>query len=80
MNWLDKISLPIILIVALPLMIAPYPMQPTPHLIEKITMLMNGQLTQWIDIGDLLLHGLPAFVLAMKLARIMTRERPAEAR
>lgn len=76
MSWLDRLSLPILLIVAVTLMLAPFPLQDTPHLVEKLRMLADGQLTKLIDVGDLLLHGIPAVILLMKVARMIVRRRP----
>ena len=70
MNLLDKIPLPLLLIVALALGLAPF--SPQPHLWEKLNMLMDGTLSRPIDIFDLLMHSTPAILLALKLARMRT--------
>ena len=67
MKWLDRIPLPILAIVTLPLALAPF--RP-PHLYEKLQMLAAGSLTHPTDIFDLLLHGIPAVVLIIKLVRV----------
>ncbi len=79
MSWLDKLPLSIVMIIAIPLAVAPFPIHDTPHLIEKLQMLASGQLAEWIDIGDLLLHGLPFVVLLTKLGRLIARRRPVPA-
>ena len=43
------------------------PFRPEPHLVEKLRMLVNGQLTVPIDIFDLFLHGAPLLLVAGKL-------------
>ena len=43
------------------------PFRPEPHLVEKLRMLANGQLTAPIDIFDLFLHGAPLLLVAGKL-------------
>ena len=43
------------------------PFRPEPHLVEKLRMLANGQLTAPIDIFDLFLHGAPLLLIAGKL-------------
>lgn len=44
--------------------LAPY--QP-PHVIEKLRMLVTGELTRPVDVGDLFLHGTPWVLLLLKL-------------
>ncbi len=43
------------------------PIFPEPHLIEKVRMLSEGNLSRPIDIFDLLLHSLPLALLVWKL-------------
>ena len=71
MKLLDNIPVTTLVLVALTLGLAPF--VPQPHVWEKLMMLMNGQLTRAIDIGDLLFHGLPWVLLAAKLIRTSTR-------
>jgi hypothetical protein len=68
MQWLDKISLPIIGILVVTLGLAPY--LPQPHVVEKLVMLFAGELKRAIDIFDLLLHGTPWLLLILKLVRL----------
>ena len=70
MRWLDKIPLYMLLIAALTLGLAPF--LPQPHVLEKLQMLLAGTLTTPIDIFDLLLHGTPFVLLALKLLRKYT--------
>ena len=65
---LDAIPLLYVLIACLTLGLAPF--VPEPHIWEKLKMLAAGTLTRPIDIFDLLLHGLPWLILAVKLARL----------
>ena len=74
MKWLDKISLPHLLIPAILLGLAPF--HPEPHLVEKLRMLGEGTLQRPIDIFDLLLHGTPALLVVLKLSRIGMRSMP----
>ena len=55
----------LLLPVAVVLSLAPF--RPEPHLVEKLRMLANGQLTAPIDIFDLFLHGAPLLLIAGKL-------------
>lgn len=71
-NWLDSIPLPLLAIVALFLLLAPF--QPMPHALEKLIMLKNGNLKQPIDIFDLFLHTAPTILLILKLMRTYFRD------
>lgn len=77
MNWLDKIPLLPLLIIALLLAILPYPREPMPHLLEKLGMLSQGALTKPIDIFDLFLHGTPLALLILKVIRTLRNKKPA---
>lgn len=68
MKWLDKISLLTLVIIAVPLALAPF--YPEPHLVEKIRLLIAGQLVKVIDIADLAMHGVPMILLIVKVTRI----------
>jgi len=67
MQWLDRMPLTLLLPLAVVLALAPF--SPEPHLVEKLRMLLNGTLTRPIDIFDLCLHGTPALLVVLKLAR-----------
>ena len=68
MKWIDKLPLTALVIVALTLGLAPF--TPQPHIVEKLGMLFDGTLSRPIDIFDLLLHGAPWILLALKLTRM----------
>jgi len=74
MKILDKIPLTTLILVSLTLGLAPF--TPVPHIWEKLTMLVGGQLTQPIDIFDLVLHGAPWALLGAKLVRMSTVRPP----
>lgn len=67
MTFLDRIPLIYLIFAALTLGLAPF--VPEPHLTEKLRMLMAGQLRAPMDVFDLLLHGAPWLLLALRLAR-----------
>jgi len=69
MAWLDRIPLVPLAVAALFLGLAPF--VPEPHLVEKLRMLIHGELSRPLDIFDLLLHGTPAVVLVLKLVRTL---------
>lgn len=69
MKLLDNMSFPMIILVCLTLGLAPF--VPMPHVVEKLGMLVSGELTRLIDIGDLLFHGVPWLVLIAKTVRVL---------
>ncbi len=71
MSILDNIPMPTVIIFALLVGLAPF--VPEPHVLEKLRMLMAGELAKPIDIFDLLMHGAPWVLLLAKLARMGAR-------
>ena len=69
-NLLDKLPLPLLVVLCLTLGLAPF--TPLPHLLEKLKMLISGELVEPIDIFDLLLHGSPWILLSLKLYFVVT--------
>ncbi len=65
--YLDKMAYPILIIGALLMLAAPF--SPMPHVVEKVILLKNGQLTKPIDIFDLFFHLIPTILLAIKIVR-----------
>lgn len=70
MKWLDKIPYALLIIVSLTLGLAPF--TPRPHLVEKIMMMLAGELVRPIDIFDLLMHASPIALLVVKIGRSAT--------
>jgi len=71
MSILDNISMPTVIIFVLLVGLAPF--VPEPHVLEKLRMLMAGELVKPMDIFDLLMHGAPWVLLFAKLARMGAR-------
>ena len=67
---LGKFPLPLLVVLCLTLGLAPF--TPLPHLLEKLKMLVSGELVEPIDIFDLLLHGSPWMLLSLKLFFVVT--------
>jgi hypothetical protein len=67
MRLLDKIPYPLLIVVAVFMLGAPF--APEPHLVEKARMLAEGRLTRPLDIFDVLWHLAPAVLLGLKLAQ-----------
>ncbi len=68
MQWMNAIPLPLLVIMALTLGLAPF--VPEPHVVEKLRMLFAGTLSKPTDIFDLLMHGTPWVLLGLKLVSI----------
>jgi hypothetical protein len=49
------------------------PFLPRPHLVDKVTMLMDGSLRKPIDIFDLVWHGWPLGLLLFKVIKDLFR-------
>lgn len=71
-KFLDKIPTSTLAIAALFLALAPF--VPEPHLWQKLKMLSDGSLSKPIDIFDLIMHGTPLVLLALKLFFSATQE------
>lgn len=68
MKFIDQMPLAVLIVIALTLGLAPF--SPQPHVVEKLGMIYSGTLSKPIDIFDLLLHGTPWVLLAIKLIRL----------
>jgi hypothetical protein len=68
LKFIDQLPLTILIVAAVTLGLAPF--SPQPHVIEKLAMLFSGTLAKPVDIFDLLLHGAPWVLLAIKLMRL----------
>ncbi len=67
LNWIDRLPLGGLLLIALTLGLAPF--TPEPHVWQKLKMLVAGELVRPLDIFDLLLHGTPWVLLLLALSR-----------
>lgn len=73
MKWLDRIPLASLVLMAVLMGLAPF--VPQPHLLEKLRMLMAGDLTRPIDIFDLFWHSLFPVLLVLKLIRVSQQKK-----
>lgn len=71
LKLLDKVSVWVLLALAIMLGIAPLGSQP--HLLEKLGMLADGTLARPIDIFDLFLHSIFSILLLIKLVRMLVQ-------
>ena len=65
MEFLESIPIPVLVVLCLTLGLAPF--VPEPHIWQKLKMLAQGDLKKPIDIFDLLMHGAPFILLALRL-------------
>jgi len=72
MKWIDSIPLPVLIGIAI--LLGVLPLHSTPHLVEKLTMLVQGTLVRPIDIFDLFMHGTPAVLLVVRVVRIAIKK------
>jgi hypothetical protein len=73
MKWLDQVPYLLLIIGSLTLGLAPF--TPMPHLVEKMTMLLAGELVKPVDIFDLMMHASPVVLLIVKIGRTLVSSR-----
>lgn len=71
-SFLDSVPWLVAVAAALTLGLAPF--APKPHVLEKLEMLRAGLLRRPVDIFDLLLHGAPWILLALKAVAALVRK------
>jgi hypothetical protein len=71
-RFFDSISYPILIFIAVFMLLAPF--SPMPHLVEKLIMLKDGNLTRPADIFDLFFHLFPTILLAIKFFRKFSKK------
>ena len=64
---------PMVVLFCLTLGLAPF--APQPHIVEKLQMLRAGTLVKPLDIFDLFFHGIPWFILFLKVGLLMSTPR-----
>jgi hypothetical protein len=72
-NLIARLPWTVVFIACATLGLAPF--VPEPHVWEKLKMLATGTLTRPIDIFDLVMHGAPFIVAAVKFAAGRQRSR-----
>lgn len=71
MRWLDRIPWSVLLVAAI--LLGTAPLRPEPHLWQKLKMLASGTLVRPIDVFDLVMHGAPIALVALKALRAAAR-------
>jgi hypothetical protein len=72
LKWIDK--LPLVPLIGVAILLAVLPLHSTPHLLEKLGMLVQGVLVKPLDIFDLFMHGTPAVLLIVRLTRMAIKK------
>ena len=72
MRWLDNLPWNFLIVGTLLLGLAPF--FPEPHLVEKLRILFQWELSSPIDIFDLFLHGTLPFLLLVKMGQSIVRK------
>jgi hypothetical protein len=63
LQWIDSLDWGIVIVFCLTLGLAPFS---PPHIVEKLQMLIKGELVKPIDWFDMFFHGVPWLVLVIK--------------
>ena len=71
-RFVDSISYPILILIAALMLLAPF--SPMPHVVEKLIMLKEGNLTRPVDIFDLFFHLAPSLLLIIKYLRSIKKK------
>lgn len=66
MNFIDSLTWDFLIVACLTLGLAPFA---PPHIVEKIGMLIKGELKRPLDIFDFFMHGTPWFLLIAKVVK-----------
>jgi len=74
LRWLER--LPWIWLLPLAAWMAIAPITPEPHLVEKLRLLVHGELVRPLDIFDLVMHATPLLLVALKLWRQLRARKP----
>jgi hypothetical protein len=64
-NYIKQVPWVVVILLCTTLGLAPY--TPQPHVIEKLILLTNGQLSNPVDIFDFLMHLSPFILLTLKI-------------
>jgi len=71
LSLVDRLNWGIIIVLCATLGLAPFS---PPHVIEKLSMLIDGNLIKPLDWFDLLLHGFPWFILILKIIAFLMKK------
>ena len=70
---IDSVSYPVLIFISAFMLLAPF--SPMPHVLEKLIMLKDGNLTRAVDIFDVFFHLIPSILLAIKYLREVNKKK-----
>ena len=71
LSYMDQLNWGMVVILCVTLGLAPFS---PPHIIEKLSMLIKGNLIKPLDWFDLFLHGIPWIILVLKIAAFFIKK------
>jgi hypothetical protein len=69
--FVDKLNWVVVVLLCATLGLAPFS---PPHIVEKLSMLIRGNLVRPIDWFDLVLHGFPWILLLLKIIALLIKK------
>jgi len=69
--FVDKLNWVVVVLLCATLGLAPFS---PPHIVEKLSMLIRGNLVRPIDWFDLVLHGFPWILLLLKIIALLLKK------
>lgn len=72
LSAVDQLNWGVVILICATLGLAPFT---PPHIIEKLSMLIKGNLVKPLDWFDLLLHGFPWVLLILKIIASVVKEK-----
>ena len=72
LSVMDQLNWGMVILLCATLGLAPFT---PPHIVEKVSMLMRGNLIKPLDWFDLLFHGIPWILLILKIMAYLIKER-----
>ncbi len=69
--FVDKLNWVVVVLLCVTLGLAPFS---PPHIVEKLSMLIKGNLVRPIDWFDLVLHGFPWILLLLKIIALLIKK------
>ena len=71
LSVVDQLNWVVVIILCVTIGLAPFS---PPHIIEKLSMLIKGNLIKPLDWFDLLLHGFPWIILVLKITAFLIKK------
>lgn len=69
--WVDQANWGVVIVLCATLGLAPFS---PPHIVEKLSMLVKGNLVKPLDWFDLFFHGVPWIILILKIMSLFVKK------